>query len=95
MNAPGAPESRHGKLFRLRCSAASQQIDLVEKCLAGEPGFSHDFNGLDKNLEIPSVFLPRATVDTTFVPWLWASVNWGIKRQLFPLSDFELAVWWR
>ncbi len=26
-------------------------------------------------LEIPYIFLPRATVDANFVPWLWASVN--------------------
>ena len=34
-----------------------------------------------KVLEIPSVFLSRATVDATFVPWLWASVNWARERQ--------------
>jgi hypothetical protein len=54
--------------------------------VAGEPGFSHDFNFLEKSLEVPSVFLPRATVDVTFVPWLWASVNTGLKRKQFPLS---------
>jgi len=34
-----------------------------------------------KALEIPSVFPSRATVDATFVPWLWASVNTGVKRK--------------
>lgn len=44
-------------------------------CLPEDLGFSHDFNGLAETLEIPYIFLPRATVDATFVPWLWASVN--------------------
>lgn len=44
-------------------------------CLRGGLGFSHDFNCLAETLEIPYIFLPRATVDATFVPWLWASVN--------------------
>ncbi|MBB4509676.1 hypothetical protein GGE48_005692 [Rhizobium leguminosarum] len=44
-------------------------------CLPGDLGFSHDFNGLAETIEIPYIFLPRATVYATFVPWLWASVN--------------------
>ncbi len=34
-----------------------------------------------KSLEIPYVFPSRATVDATFVPLLWASVNTGLKRK--------------
>lgn len=34
-----------------------------------------------KSLEIPSVFPSRATMDATFVPWLWASVNRTGERQ--------------
>jgi hypothetical protein len=38
-------------------------------------------------LEIPSVFTSRATVDATFVPWLWASVNIGAFAEI--ISDIE------
>lgn len=35
--------------------------------------------------EFPMFFRSRATVDATFVLWLWASVNMCVERQLFPL----------
>lgn len=50
-------------------------------CLPGDLGFSHHFNSFAESLEIPSVFPSRATVDATFVPRLWASVNTGLKRK--------------
>ena len=34
---------------------------------------------------MPLFFRSRATVDHTFVRWLWASINTEVKQQSFPL----------
>ncbi len=44
-------------------------------------------------LEIPSVFLPRATVDATFLPWLWASVNMGRGTEIISAFGGKDGVW--
>ena len=47
-------------------------------------------------LRIPAVFPSRATVDATFVPWLWNSVKMMVGRQLFPLLARRMVVFdWR
>lgn len=43
-------------------------------------------------LEIPSVFLSRATVGATFVPWLWASVNMRGLAAIISALGAEVAV---
>ncbi|MBB4143168.1 hypothetical protein GGQ72_001667 [Rhizobium rhizoryzae] len=45
-----------------------------------------------KILEISSVFPPRATVDATFVPWLWASVNMGRGTEIISASKLKLTL---
>lgn len=55
--------------------------------MVGRHGFSYDFKGLTKSPLISYVFLPRATMDAIFVPWLWADVNMAGERHLFPLKN--------
>jgi len=60
---------------------------LLSSCFIRESGWLGNLDShmismtYKKILEIPSVFPSRATVDATFVPWLWASVNWTGERQ--------------